>query len=181
MSSRSAPLVARNSDPVYNASLPSRVGVLPPTERRMVAGLETSRDESLRDFGLFGREPRHYNLIARMVSMPAVVLSPYNRVELEGSVRLSCGDESVDLHEEIPSIKKGCSFLVSRPADLFAGGTIVELTPGRYTTGDTVVDRATGRVYLELSQNGQTAVGVIGVFMRGRTPRCVDWRVIESS
>lgn len=171
---------SRNSDPVYKATLPSSPPRLPPIERRTIAGIETAPDVCRTNSGLFGQEVRHYNLIARAVSSPAVTLEPYNRGELEGSVTLACGFGSVDQREGIPSLARGSIFRVTRSADLFFGGTIHELTPGVYVAGDTIVDKATGRVYLEFEKGGKTAVGVIGLFMTGRLPSCVDWRVMEA-
>ena len=119
-------------------------------------------------------------MVARAVSAPAVTLEPYSRVELEGAVILACGDGSIDSREGVPSIRKGSAFRVARSADLFFGGTIFELRPGIYAAGDTIVDAKTGRVYLEFEQSGRTSVGVIGLFMTGRLPSCVDWRVLEA-
>lgn len=171
--------VSRNSDPLYGASLPSRAGILPPTERRVLAGVETSRDYTRTDKGLFGREVRHYNLIAREISTPALTLDSYHSAELEGAILLACGEGSVDIREGLPSITRGREFRVARSADLFFGGPINSLSPGIYSVGDTIVDRRSGRVYLELEKAGITYVGVIGLFMAGRLPSCVDWRVIE--
>jgi hypothetical protein len=116
-----------------------------------------------------------------MVSAPALTLSQYNRAELEGAILLACGEGSVDLPEGIPTVAREHRFRVARTADLFFGGTITELTPGLYTAGDTVIDQRSGRVYLELTQHGETQVAVIGLFMLGRRPSCIDWRVIERS
>jgi len=171
--------VSRNSDPIYGASMPSRPAMLPPTERRVIAGVETSHSCSKTENGLFGREVRHYNLIAREVAAPAVTLDSFQSAEMEGAILLACGEGSVDIREGLPSIARGCEFRVFRSADLFFGGTINTLTPGRYVVGDTIVDRGAGRVYLELDRAGATYVGVIGLFMHGRLPSCVDWRVIE--
>lgn len=171
--------VSRNSDPIYGASLPNRASILPPTERRVIAGVETTQDYTRTDKGLFSREVRHYNSIVRAISAPALTLDAYQSAEIEGAVLLACGEGSVDLHEGLPSIVRGRSFRVARSADLFFGGTIDTLTPGTYSAGDTIVDRRSGRVYLELERSGTTYVGVIGLFMTGRLPSCVDWRVIE--
>lgn len=171
--------VSRNSDPIYGARLPSRASILPPTERRVIAGVETSQDCTRTDTGLFGREVRHYNLIAREISAPALTLDSYQSAELEGAILLACGEGSVDIREGLPSIARGREFRVFRSADLFFGGTINTLTPGKYSVGDTIIDRDSGRVYLELERAGTTYVGVIGLFMTGRLPSCADWRVIE--
>lgn len=170
---------ARNSEPVYEAKLPSRLSALPSTERRIIAGVETTYHRSQGEGAIFGREVRHYNMIARGVSAPAVALSPYNAAELKGAVLLACGDESVDVREGIPSITRGACFRVARSADLFFGGTIKELSPGKYMAGDTVVDSKLGRIYLELLHDNKLSFAVIGLFTPGRVPSCVDWRVLE--
>lgn len=181
MRGRSISNTSRNSDPVYDSTAPSWASRLPPIERRIIAGVETTPDWTRSSHGLFSGETRHYNLIARHISAPALILTDYQSAELEGGILLACGEGSVSCREGIPSIDKGRSFRVTRSADLFFGGTIFELTPGTYTTGDTIVDRNSGKVYLELSQSGKTQVAVIGLFKEGRLPSCVDWRVIERS
>jgi hypothetical protein len=172
---------SRNSDPIYSARLPSRASTLPSTERRIISGIETGPARSSTNDGLFGGQVRHYNLVSRPVSSPALTLSPYVSAELEGAILLACGEGSVDTREGVPSMVRGREFRVSRSADLFFGGTITELAPGVYSAGDTIVDRASGRVYLELDRDGVTHVGVIGLFMTGRLPSCVDWRVVEAA
>lgn len=172
---------SRNSDPIYAARLPARASFLPPHERRVVAGIETAPDYSRRREGLFGEQVRHYNLVAREISSPALTITPYVSAELEGAILLACGEESVSIREGIPTIVKGREFRVSRSADLFFGGTITELTPGDYSAGDTIVDKVSGRVYLELDNGRAIHVGVIGLFMAGRSPSCVDWRVVQAT
>jgi len=173
--------VSRNSDPVYNSSMPRGVAILPPTERRVIAGVETGPDYSRTEPGIFGREARHFNLIARAVSASPIELSAYTAAELKGAVRLACGEDGIEEREGIPSIAQGASFRVVRSADLFFGGTINTLTPGSYVAGDTVVDRGRGRVYLELSRDDELHFAVIGLFMLGRSPSCVDWRVLDGA
>lgn len=170
---------SRNSDPVYDSAPPSWASRLPPIERRIIAGVETTPDWTRTSHGLFSGETRHYNLIARHISAPTLILTEYQSAELEGAILLACGEESVSCHEGVPSLIRGRSFRAVRSADLFFGGTISELAPGTYTTGDTIVDLASGRVFLELSLGGKTQVAVIGLFREGRLPSCVDWRVIE--
>lgn len=77
----------------------------------------------------------------------------------------------------IPTPGNGAVFRVTRHADLFSGGTMPKLTPGEYTAGDTIVCERSRRVYLELYNGRSTSVAVVGLFMEGRTPACVDWRV----
>jgi hypothetical protein len=161
--------------------LPARASILPPTERRTIAGIETTPARLPTSEGLFSGQVRHYNLVARAISSPALTLAPYVSAELEGAILLACGEGSVDTREGVPSIVRGREFRVSRSADLFFGGTITELAPGMYSVGDTIVDRGSGRVYLELDRGGATHVGVIGLFMTGRLPSCVDWRVLEAA
>ena len=170
---------SRNTDPVYKSSPPRSASMLPPVERRVIAGIETSPDYTRRETGIFGREVRHYNSIVRAVSAAPMTLTAYNSVELEGAIRLACGEDSVDVREGIPSISKGKMFRVSRSADLFFGGTIHRLIPGSFAAGDTVVDQRSGRVYLELTRDEELHYAVIGLFMTGRLPSCVDWRVID--
>lgn len=172
----------RNSEPIYSASLPSRAGVLPPTVRRVIAGVETSRDFVPRRDLFFGRQVRHYNLIARAVSAQPITLSPLATAEVQGALQMACGVDAVDLRNGIPSLAQGRTFRVLRKADLFDGGTLSVITPGIYTAGDTVVDKALGRVYLELHHGEKmTSVAVIGIFKDGHLPACVDWRVVEST
>lgn len=172
---------SRNSDPSYNASLPARPPVLPPTYRRVIAGVEMARYLSPVREGLFGSEVRHYRMAARSVSAQSITLNPMASAELEGALHLSCGVGAAEVHHGIPSISSGRTFRVTRCADLFAGGTLSVLVPGVYTAGDTIVDRALGRVYLELYHGEKTAsVIVVGLFKEGHLPACVDWRVTEA-
>jgi hypothetical protein len=174
--------VSRNSDRSYDATLPQRPAVLPPTHHRVIAGVEMGRDSVPTEDDLFAGAVRHFNMVARHVSAQAITLTPLASAELEGALHLACGSGGVDIHQCIPSITSGRSFRVVRRADLFDGGTLSVLNPGVYTAGDTIVDRAHGRVYLELHHGERdTSVAVIGLFKEGRLPVCVDWRVTESA
>ena len=100
--------------------------------------------------------------------------------ELTEALCLACGEDSIHVHEGIPSPTKGTSFQVSFSADLFLGRSAQTLEPGTYTAGHTVVDTNTGRVFLEFEGESRTVVGLIGLFMPGRLPTCVDWRVLKT-
>lgn len=169
-----------NSYPVYQAPHQGISGLLPSTSLGIKEGVETSRNYRRRDDGLFAKGVRHYNMVARHVSSPAVTLTPSIDGELREALCLACGDDALNVHEGIPSLTKGTSFHVSRSADLFLGGSAQTLAPGTYTAGDTVVDTEKGRVFLEFVGEKGTVVGLIGLFMPGHLPTCFDWRVLHA-
>jgi hypothetical protein len=169
-----------NSYPVYQAPHQHISGLLPPARLEIKQGVETSRNHQRSNDGLFANRVRHYDMVARHVSSPAVTLTPRIDAELREALCLACGDDALNVHEGIPSLTKGTSFQVSRPADLFLEGSAQTLAPGTYTAGDTVVDKEKGRVFLEFVGERGTVVGLIGLFMPGRLPTCIDWRVLQA-
>jgi hypothetical protein len=173
---------SQNSNPAFETRLPAREPFLPPTHLRIIAGTEMHRNTALKDGSseLFGNATRHYRMTARGISAPAITLEPLAAAELEGAIRLACVDAEVTVMYGIPTPANGATFKVTRRADLFPGGNVEILEPGDYVAGDTIACDTHRRVYLELHHGSHTSIAVVGLFMSGRLPTCVDWRVITS-
>jgi hypothetical protein len=65
-----------NSYPVYQAPHQGISGLLPPSGLQFKQGVETSRNHQRSSDGLFAEGVRHYNMIARHISSPAVTITP---------------------------------------------------------------------------------------------------------
>lgn len=174
---------SRNSEPVYNKSVPTGPTKLPQTASSMDRGIETSREFRPDPTGLFGKNSvRHYGMKVEGTSAAPIILDGEHAAalsaELGGAIRSACGVDNAITIFGIPAPTKGSTFTLARPIDVF-GGSLTTLPSGTYTAGDLTVDKDRGRVWIELEQAGKTHFVIVGLFMAGHSPGCVDWRIAD--
>lgn len=174
---------SRNSEPVYKKCTPMGTTKLPATATSTDRGIEISRNYQPDQTGLFGaKSVRHYGMkIEGSSALPVILDGAHAQAlsaEIEGAIRSACGIDNVTTSFGIPTPSKGSTFTLSRPIDVF-GGSLTTLPSGTYTAGDVTVDRDRGRVWMELERLGVTHFVIVGLFMAGHSPACVDWRIAD--
>lgn len=108
-----------NTEPVYSFKKPCTQRALPSTARREENGVEFLRVPH-QDSEVFGRQSRHFGLIARATSVSTINLNQRSLEKIVYALELSCEDRNIPVTKGIPTPPSDTIFKVTRPTISFS-------------------------------------------------------------